>query len=491
VGAEIALRKWRSDVDWAHTEHGCYVLAHDALNRLIEADYPNGPLHDQINASFAPNTFPFADDRYAYDPIGRAGAFAPHVAHRRADGQGWPSRRAKHGQRSNRLSSQSQPGPWAYNGNSELIQSPFGTTTFNLAGSTTEERTPTEQLSRRFAYDTEERPTEVTNAQGQRIARYYHDPFGRRLWKTLEPGAEGHSGGPAPETIYLAYNDEGYAAEFRLPGTPDTAPTQGPSSYSTLWVHEPDGLWSTGAIAIRIDGHWRYPQHDHLDTPRMLIDGQGAVTTTIRMNAFGETRHSGEAIANRFPGQVYDAETGLHYNYFRSYQPRTGRYTQADPIGVRGGINIFAYVASSPVLGLDVDGRVKWKGQSFTRAAAIYSVTDFTLHSECKCGVKWTVFVKARGVSLGRGYTWAGERNVELEDPFECPDPYALQGDYLDIGAGAAFAFGTEISFTWLGTAHSGGLGFSMLAGFATDAAITYGTSRVVGKIRQPCNKCE
>jgi RHS repeat-associated protein len=308
------------------TEHGRYAFAYDALDRLIEADYPNGPQHDQINASFAPNTFPFADDRYSYDPIG------------------------------NRLSSQSQPGPWAYNGNSELIQSPFGTTTFNLAGSTTEERTPTEQLIRRFAYDTEERPTEVTNAQGQRIARYYHDPFGRRLWKTLESRAEGHSGGPAPETIYLAYNDEGYAAEFRLPGTPDTAPTQGPSSYSTLWVHEPDGLWSTGAIAIRIDGNWRYPQHDHLATPRMVIDGQGAVTTTIRMNAFGETRHLGEAIANRFPGQVFDVETGLHYNYFRSYQPRTGRYTQADPIGLSGGLNMYAYSVQNPARLVDPYG---------------------------------------------------------------------------------------------------------------------------------------
>jgi RHS repeat-associated protein len=321
------------------TEHGRYAFAYDALDRLIEADYPNGPQHDQINASFAPNTFPFADDRYSYDPIG------------------------------NRLSSQSQPGPWAYNGNSELIQSPFGTTTFNLAGSTTEERTPTEQLIRRFAYDTEERPTEVTNAQGQRIARYYHDPFGRRLWKTLEPGAEGHSGAPGPETIYLAYNDEGYAAEFRLPGTPDTAPTQGPSSYSTLWVHEPDGLWSTGAIAIRIDGNWRYPQHDHLATPRMVIDGQGAVTTTLRMNAFGETRHQGEAIANRFPGQVFDVETGLHYNYFRSYQPPTGRYTQADPIGIRGGLAISMYVESAPTTSIDPVGLfpacwavVVWRG---------------------------------------------------------------------------------------------------------------------------------
>ncbi|MDF5946520.1 RHS repeat-associated core domain-containing protein [Pseudomonas aeruginosa] len=35
----------------------------------------------------------------------------------------------------------------------------------------------------------------------------------------------------------------------------------------------------------------------------------------------------------RFPGQFYDAESGLHYNYFRDYDPETGRYVESDPIG--------------------------------------------------------------------------------------------------------------------------------------------------------------
>ena len=47
-----------------------------------------------------------------------------------------------------------------------------------------------------------------------------------------------------------------------------------------------------------------------------------------------------------FPGQYYDAETGLHYNYFRYYNPQTGRYITPDPIGLEGGINLFSYVDS-------------------------------------------------------------------------------------------------------------------------------------------------
>ena len=54
-----------------------------------------------------------------------------------------------------------------------------------------------------------------------------------------------------------------------------------------------------------------------------------------------------------YPGQYYDQETGLHYNYFRYYNPQTGRYITPDPIGLEGGINLFAYVQNDPMNFID------------------------------------------------------------------------------------------------------------------------------------------
>ena len=57
-----------------------------------------------------------------------------------------------------------------------------------------------------------------------------------------------------------------------------------------------------------------------------------------------------------FPGQYRDKETGLSYNFFRDYDPQTGRYVQSDPIGPEAGINTYLYVRANPLSAIDPEG---------------------------------------------------------------------------------------------------------------------------------------
>jgi RHS repeat-associated protein len=57
----------------------------------------------------------------------------------------------------------------------------------------------------------------------------------------------------------------------------------------------------------------------------------------------------GERLVRVLPGQYYDVEKASNYNYFRDYDPSTGRYVESDPIGLKGGLNTFGYVSANPV----------------------------------------------------------------------------------------------------------------------------------------------
>ncbi|MDO6570130.1 RHS repeat-associated core domain-containing protein [Gilvimarinus sp. 2_MG-2023] len=96
---------------------------------------------------------------------------------------------------------------------------------------------------------------------------------------------------------------------------------------------------------------WIFHHNDHLGTPKALTNASGTVVWQADYTPFGELTETVSIVEQpfRFPGQYYDGEAGLHYNYFRDYDPGLGRYVQSDPIGLRGGINTFGYGYQNPL----------------------------------------------------------------------------------------------------------------------------------------------
>ncbi len=132
---------------------------------------------------------------------------------------------------------------------------------------------------------------------------------------------------------------------------------------------------------------------DHLGTPRKVTNTSNNADWQWPYSAFGENSPNGiltttnsvtqayttdTATATklaagpspisfnlRFPGQYFDDESKLSYNYFRSYQPTQGRYTQSDPIGLAGGLNRFGYVEGNPLSRIDPTGEFGIVGAGF------------------------------------------------------------------------------------------------------------------------------
>ncbi|MFD9906347.1 DUF6531 domain-containing protein [Streptomyces sp. NPDC059063] len=208
----------------------------------------------------------------------------------------------------------------------------------------------------RYTWDAEDRLTSTTTPDGT-VWRYTYDPLGRRTSKSRMSA----DGSAVVERVDFAWDGTTLCEQT-------TVSVDLPKAVTLTWDHEGlRPLAQTERIAPpdpasapeeEIDTRFFAIVTDLVGTPSELVDERGEIAWRMRSTAWGTTAwETGSTTYTplRFPGQYFDPETGLHYNYFRHYDPETARYLAVDPLGLAPAPNPATYV-HNPHTGTDALG---------------------------------------------------------------------------------------------------------------------------------------
>jgi RHS repeat-associated protein len=223
-----------------------------------------------------------------------------------------------------------------------------------------------------YTWDAENRlsivePKPVTGApashQRKRVT-FRYDYLSRRIEKAVETAA---GNGPptwvSNERTRFLYQGWNLFAEFSVAAngvlTLTKSYTWGVDLGGTLTAS--GGVGALLQVRNHVSGEIHFPTYDAGGNVTSLIDASnGAIVATYEYSPFGELvgMRGAAAMANpfRFSTKFCDNETGLYYYGYRYYDPQNGRFINRDPLGDKGGLNVYAFAGNSPITSFDVWG---------------------------------------------------------------------------------------------------------------------------------------
>jgi RHS repeat-associated protein len=201
-----------------------------------------------------------------------------------------------------------------------------------------------------LGYDVENRIVQAENGVWG-TSTYLYDPLGHRKQKVVGVNTA-----------------TSVATDFVLAGGQEIADYYETSATWRLTVRGAGGLPLVTVVPAAGGGSEEivYVHHDVKgSTVALTVPGSSGAADTYTYSEYGQPQ-SGSWMAYEYAGYRYDSETGLYYMPARYYSPALGRFVQADPVGFRGGMNLYAYAGNDPVnlmdpMGLTPDGSYEQK----------------------------------------------------------------------------------------------------------------------------------